>query len=453
MTANERWRTHLHALLFRATVVLQRTRSGRFLIDVVRAAIAVGRGFRGEKISLRASALTYISIFSLVPLLTVVLALVTRLGPGLQMHVRTFMYDVLAPGIRDDGAAVLDRFLKGASTATAGSLGFLALAYSAASLLRNLDSSINEIWNVRRKRPVAIRILLYAAILLLGPVLLALSLAGAGVLSGLIRHYMPFSAEVITLAGAVISVLAFTGIYLAAPAAKVRFRAAIAGGLVAGIGWDLGKHLYGEIAARAFRASPVWGSLGAIPLALTWIYVSWLLLLFGARLSYAVQFAWFGRGMPDLVAYPRTDALIAARVAATLARAEQHQTEPPSLRTLSDQLRLTVETLEPVVDQLVRTGLVRLLPGGALEPTRPLHELSLADIALTVGGAELLNPSGSQGKKPQTGLEAVLDRAEDEFLARLRRIRWTDLPALEEPIPEASEGASGLPARSGTEKP
>lgn len=455
MTSSGSWRPRLDAFLSRSARALERHQGGRFLADTVRAVFAVAQGFRGERISLRASALTYISIFSLVPLLAVTLALVSALGPqGLHQYVRAFLFDVLAPGIREDGAAVLDRFLRGASTTTAGSLGFVALAFSAASLLRNLDSSINEIWNVRRKRGLAVRISFYALILVVGPVLLALSLAGMGMLSRLVRFYFPFAGELLAVGGALISISGFTLLYFVAPAAGVRFRSALAGGLVAGFGWDLAKHLYGALAERAFHASPVWGSLGAIPLALTWIYVSWLLLLFGARLSYAVQFAWFSRGMPELVAYPRSDALIAARIAAALSRATLGGEGPTPVRTVSDQLHLTVEAIEPALEQLVRCGLVRLLPGGLLEPARPLEELSMADIALAVGGAELPNPPSLMGKKPLSGLEAALDRAEDEFLARLRRIRWKDLPGLDQPLPSGEEERpQEAVSRSAGEKP
>lgn len=454
MKSNAPWSPRLPPLLHRTVRVLERYRGGRFAIDTLRAVIAVAHGFRGEKISLRASALTYISIFSLVPMLAVALALVSALAPrGLHAYVRTFIFDVLAPGIREDGAAVLDRFLRGASTTTAGGVGFIALAFSAASLLRNLDSSINEIWNVRKKRPLAIRLGVYAAILIFGPILLALSLAGMGALSRLLRHYVPFSAEVLTAGGALISITGFTLLYLVAPAAQVRFRSALAGGLVAGFGWDLAKHVYGELAERAFRASPVWGSLGAIPLALTWIYLSWLLLLFGARLSYAVQFAWFSRGMPGLLAYPRSDARIAARIAAVLSRATRSGEGPLPVRAVGEHLRLTVEAIEPVLEQLVGSGLVRLLPGGRVEPARSLEELSLADIALAVGGADPANPATYQGKRPRSGLEATFDRAEGEFLAQLRRIRWSELPHLDEPVPATQIESADAPSRSVAEKP
>jgi membrane protein len=219
----------------------------------------------------------------------------------------------------------------------------------------------------------------------------------------------------------------------------VRLRSALAGGLVAGVGWDFARHLYGEIATRAFKASPLWGSLGAVPLFLTWIYVSWMVLLFGARLSYAVQFAWFARGMPSLLPYPRADALLAARVAEALARRHQFRARWPTVRALADELRVTIEALEPVLDQLGRAGLIRLPGDGQVEPARSLDSLTLADTARAVGGAD---PFGVIGlSRPPDGVEAVLEDAEREFLSRLGQVRWSDLPHV------------GIAAQQGSEAP
>lgn len=434
---------------------IQRTRGGRFAVDTARGAVAVAHGFRGERIALRASALTYISIFQLVPMLAVALALVEAIGAHeFNRQLRTFVFDVLAPGIREDSAAYLDRFLHKASTAMAGTVGFVVLALSAGSLLRHLDTSINEIWNVRRKRPFVIRVAIYALVLLVGPVLLALSLSGVGLLQRLVRVWLPFPNELLTAFGAIVAVVGFTLLYLIAPNAKVRFRSAIAGGLVAGLAWDVAKHGYGEIAARLFKVSPIWGSISALPLFLTWIYVSWLLLLFGARLAYAVQFAWFRSGVPDLVAFPRSDALVAARLACVLSRIHLAGGPPASLGSLAEELKMSVNDLESVVDRLVRGGVVRLVPGGEVEPARPLDKLTLADAALAVGGAEVTPTGPTPEAPPPPGVEGVFTQAEEEFLSRLRRIRWLDLPELDQRARiQAPTGAVPTPAGPAEQKP
>lgn len=423
---------------------LDRSRGGRFVLDVLLAGWAVARGFRGEKISLRASALTYISIFALAPLLTVALALVELFGQNdLHAQVRAFLLDLLAPGIAEESAAMLDQFLSTASTTAAGSVGFAVLIVSAGTLLKNLDTSLHEIWNVRRRRPPHVRLAIYAAVLVLGPTLLALSLAGMGVLRAWVTPVIPFSGDLLTAAGALVAVAGFTFMYRVGPNVEVRFRSAFAGGLVAGLTWDVAKHVYGGVAATLFRASPIWGSLTAVPLFLTWIYVSWLLLLFGARLAYAVQYTWFRAGLPDLAAFPRGEALIAARLAALLAESAG---DGLTVRALPRALGLSQDVVAPVLERLVLAGVVRVLPGGQVQAGRPLDELTLADTALAVGAASGSPPTASAASGPvgpSSAVEALFQQAEEAFLEQLRRVRWDDLPAL------ARQGASALPEEDG----
>jgi membrane protein len=404
-------------------------RLSRFVRDVLRVAFAVARGLRGERIGLRASALTFITIFSMVPMLTVAIALVETAGTSaFRGGLREFVLEILAPGIREDSARVLERFLDTAGSAAAGTVSFVVLLISAASLLRHLDHSLNEIWNVRRKRALPLRLATYLGALLFGPLLLGASVVGMGVLRERIAIHTSIPPHILRASGAVVAVILFTALYKVVPNAQVRLRAALSGGLVAGVSWDLARHLYGVVATRAFKASPLWGSLGAVPLFLTWLYVSWLLLLWGARLSYAVQFAWFGRGMPDLLAYPRSDALLAARIAGALARRQQLRAGPSHVRALADELKVTVQSIEPVLDQLVRAELVRLHPEGLVEPARSIEELSLADTARAVGGPE--RPVAPVLSAPSCGIQTVIESAEAEFLARLGRVRWSDLPRL-----------------------
>ncbi len=412
---------------------LHGTGTGRFVLDVFRAALSVVRGFRGERISLRASALTYLSIFSLVPMLTVALALVEALGEEeFKQTLYAFVLEVLAPGIREDSARLLERIIEGAEPGAAGWLGVVALLGSAGSLLKHLDSSLNEIWNVRRGRPLPLRLAIYAVILIFGPVLLTLSLSGMGLLRAILVDLLPISGDALAGAGTLISVGGFTLLYLVAPNAKVRFRSALAGGVTAGLAWDLAKHVYGAAAAELFRVSPVWGSLSAVPLFLIWIYLSWLLLLFGARLAYAVQYAWFRSGLPDLGAFFRTDAFVAARIASALARIDSMGSPPPDLRRLADETLIPVDVLDPVMEAMVRGGVLRLLADGTVEPARPVTELTLADNALVVGAARTFDDPSPEEKPAPDSLESVLEEAEDAFLERLRRVHWSDLPSLED---------------------
>jgi membrane protein len=414
---------------------LERTRMGRFVEETLLAARAVLHGLRGEKISLRAAALTYITIFSLVPLLAVALALVEMLrAEQFRDLLKGFIHQVLAPGIREESARYLDRYIHSTVVRTAGGVGFILLLFSAGWLLRNLDSSLNEIWNVRKKRSWLVRITAYWVVLVLGPPFMALSLAGTAVLSGwLEREGLPFLTQVYEAGWWLASIASFTLLYLVAPKAHVRFRPALAGGLVAGTAWELARQVYAVYATSVIRLNPFYGALGALPLFLMWVFLSWVLVLFGARLAYAVQHARFRGGVMELGAHPRARELVAARIAqlATLALAGG---EPPQdARVLSARMHVPEATVSEILELLCGAGLVRLDAAGGALPAKSPTELTLADVSSAVGGTKAgLHQQVEPAKASEfRDVEPYFARGDDAVLRRLSRVTWASLaPAL-----------------------
>src|SRR5687768_14634029 len=125
-------RERLKDTLTTTSRTLRTTSGGRFAADTMSALGAVVHGFKGENISLRASALTYVTIFSLVPILTVALVLLQNLHQlEFQHRLRDLVNEILAPGIREGTGQILDRFIDRASSVAAGWIGFGVLAFSA----------------------------------------------------------------------------------------------------------------------------------------------------------------------------------------------------------------------------------------------------------------------------------------------------------------------------------
>lgn len=419
----------LQLTLTRTGQTLRAAPGARFAADTLGGIRAVIHGFRGERISLRAAALTYISIFSLVPLFTVALVLLESLHQeSFHLRMEQFIQEILAPGIRDETAVLLRSFIERASSLAAGGVGFLVLAFSGGMLLKNLDASLNEIWNIRKKRPWHVRVVIYAFILLLGPVLVAVSLAGtAGIRELLIAMQAPYVREVTTFGSVALAITAFTSLYFLAPNAPVRFRSALAGGLVAGAAWDLAKLGYTAFGAKIFRYNPVYGSLGAAPLFLAWIYVSWLLVLFGARLAYAVEHASVNALLRDLGAHPRARELIATRIAEELTLAHLRGTVPPTPRELSRRLDLPEERIRDATERMERAGLITTSARGALLPARLPDQLTLAQLSEAVGG--LPPPVAPERDKEEEfrAIEPLFSTNDAATRRSLGRITWAEL--------------------------
>jgi membrane protein len=433
---------------------------GRFTVDTLLAVHSLARGFLGENIRLRAAALTYISVFSLVPLLTVVVALLGAYHQqAVQQRLQEFIFAVLAPGVREESAAFLERFLQPGHTTAIGSAGFLGLLFSAASLLRNIDESLNEIWGVKNNRPWLLRALIYAGLLLLGPLLLALSLAGTSEVRALLQDtqapvFLRISDQLFGPLSPLTGIIGLTVLYYVTPNTHLRWRSALAGGLVGGLAWWAARHVYTEAAAYSFRYNPLYASLGALPMFLAWLYVDWLLILTGGRLSYAVEHATYRDSLWAFGAHPRARELVAARVAQEATLVWFDGGTPPLPRALALQLRVAESLVHEVVDDMERAGLIERHRKGGILPARPPAELTLADLTLAVHG--VYNPvephAWSTPRAPGfEALDAFFGEGDRAGLDVLRRTRWVDLAILVRPgLAEVSAAAPPAPAETAT---
>ncbi len=428
-------RRRAEELLSRVARGLGRTRAGTFAVDCARAGSAVVHGFLGERISLRASALTYITMLSLVPALAVAFAIVHLVGEdGLRRSVHEFIFMNLAPGTREQVGSYLDEFIARASTGAMGGLGGLFLLASAVSLLHHIEASLNEIWGVRKARPIGQRLLIYWSVLTLGPVVLGASLLASSSLGRLLSGsglLPPSLAAALPLAA---TVLLLTFLYLATPNARVSLRAALAGALLAGTCWEVAKRAYALYASRSFQYSAVYGSLGAVPLFLLWVYVSWLLVLSGARLAYALQHAARASAAARWEA-PRDREIHCARVAVAVVAGFLRGAHPPTAAELARAVSLEVEPVSEAMERLVKGGLFAQAENGGIAPARAPERITLLEVRRAAQGEPRVHASRAGGDSA-TGalleLFAAADRAGDESLGQL------DLAALAGELPAAA---------------
>lgn len=451
MTANPlRWmrttRDRASAWAHRVWAPVQATQVGRFATDTFMAARTVAQGFRGENLRLRAAALTYISMFSMVPLLTVALVLLSAFHQeGFKAELRRVVGELLDPGVVGKTSEFLDRYLQPSNRIAIGSVGFLAVMMSAGSLLRQLDGAVNELWGIRRQRPWGVRLLIYAGLLLLGPFFLSVSFSGTGKVREFLQAHAPHAPAFIFVGTTLVAIASLTLLYFWTPYSHVRVRSALAGGLVSGMGWMVAKQVYAEFALQSFRHNPIYASLSALPLFLAWVYVSWLLLLFGARLSYAVEHAAFRDSLFAFGSHPRAHELVASRIAQEATLAWVDGTQAPTPRELATRLRVPESLVHEVVDRMVEAELLERLRRGGLRPARDPATLTLADTTLAVHGVMISGDTETWSTPRAPGfeqMEPLFQSADCAGLEMLRRTRWLDLvvhlrPGLAEPAASA----------------
>jgi membrane protein len=416
----------------------------RLGLSAVRTALGA---LEGESVRLRAMALTYISLFALVPALVVAFSVVQAFT-GMERtaaRVSEFLFENLAVGARATIEPYLQRFVHNAHLTSAGLVGGAFLVWSAVSLFSNVDRAVNDIWGIRRRRRLRSQVVIYWVGLTLGPLLLAASvMIGHSTRTYLAGTGLDVLAKVASL---LLTCAFFTVLYVIVPDTKVRLGPASAGGLVAGIAWELAKWGYTFAVAKFFRYHAIYGSVAAVPIFLLWLFVSWTILLFGARLAFVLQYASaILRGAAHAASKTGRE-ILAGQVMLAIARAYDRGARPPDAGEVADELGLHADDAAEALAALRQANLVVPLAEGGLVPSRPVDRITLGDVRRALEGVE---PPGGRGP-----VARIVRGVEEESLRQLALVTFRELcdddRAASKALPGAAAGdeqASARPVRT-----
>jgi membrane protein len=258
--------------------------------DLVRFAM---RRLREERLPQVAGSLTFTSTLALVPLLTIVLAIFTMFpafGQVRAMIDAWFVQNLMPQAIASTISGALTQFASKAKGLSA--LGAVALLFTTSAMMSLIERVFNQIWSVRQPRPWTQRLLVYWALITLGPVLFGMSLSFTSqlvdVTGGLERDASLLATLAFTLASVAVTTGGFTLLYVAVPNRNVAWRDAFWGALAAAIAFEIAKRVFGLFIRQFPTYAIVYGALAALPLFLVWIYVTWMITLVGAVLVAAL---------------------------------------------------------------------------------------------------------------------------------------------------------------------
>ena len=384
------------------------------------------RGFGAERLLLRSAALTYLSIVSMVPLIAVVLSALEALQlVDFQEPIRAFVFENLAVGARENVGAALEQVIDNASAGAEGGIGAVFLLVSAVLLLRNVERAFDDLWGIRIPRSLAQALPRYLGLLLAGPVVLGISLAATAAVRAWAELVdLPFEARLLSLIPLGLSAAGLFALYKFAPAAKVRWKPALFSALLAAAAWEAAKLLFGLYAAYTLRKDQLYGPLVAIPIFLVWIYVTWLIVLFGARLAYLIQHPPGARLISDDEMRARAVETGAARLAVALARAQLEQRPPATAHQVATELRVPEGTVRSLVPILESAGLV-VVEKRRLSLAHPADRLTLGTVLRAV--RRPLAPAAPGADPGLRGLLGLLDGADEAAAASLDDRLLSDL--------------------------
>jgi membrane protein len=328
------------------------------LTTVKRLAGFVARRTGEDHVAQVAGSLTFTTVLSLVPLATVAFALFTAFPDfgSFQSSLQDFLaVHLMPPQINSQIFKYLNQFASKAKGLT--TVGMIILFVTSVMTMMTVESAFNVIWRVRRARPFAQRVLVYWAIITLGPILFGVSLSISSYLfaqsvayAGSHNLLPPVVEWALASASLPLTVLAFSMLYVYLPNCKVEWRDAAIGGLIAAVAFELGKRGFGYYVRRIPTYTAVYGAFAALPVFLLWVYLCWMITLIGAMVASALPAIRIGQfHRRD---FPGSDLLDSLELLARLVTAREEGTTGYTALELARMLRCDMDTSMRLIRKL-----------------------------------------------------------------------------------------------------
>ncbi len=412
------------------------------LVRILRIIFLVVRGFPKHMCGLRASALTFYTMLSIVPLLA--MAFGVAKGFGFEKVLERQLYENL-PGQEE----ILNQITEMAHTllehtrggAIAG-IGMAMLIWTAIKVLNHIENSLNEIWEVKDARPFQRKLSDYLAIMFISPILV--------IVSNSLTVYISIQVAAITEGMAVLGLISpviytllkllsyaliwalFTLTYLIMPNTGVNLLSALIGGVIAGATYRIAQWLYINFQIGVASYNAIYGSFAALPLFLIWVQVSWLIMLAGAEISSAHQHV-DTYGLKPSAPAPSfsLEKVVSLRIIHLLTHNFLEGHPPMRAEQIADRMSIHLRLVQPLLAQFVEADILSRTQTGknddpAYQPARSPRDFTIKFIIdiLEHHGTDTLPVEKSEEMK---ALSDALKRFEEAIADLPDNRRLTDI--------------------------
>lgn len=417
----------------------------RLLHSLCRVTFITFQEFRKNDLSLRASALTFTIMLSLVPILAMSTAVVKGLGGGDQLrkavysYIETLDYNQgkyqlnqedhtarLEPPPDEDSNSSLTQHLHSAvdyifdyvdrtNFATLGTVGVVGIFLSVILVFGNIEMAMNSIWHVHSGRKVMRKISDYLALIVLMPISLNIGLASSAVLKSdallskfsLLLPIVWIQPLILKFIPVFFLALTLYVIYLFFPNTRVKNFPAFAGAVFAGYFWFLAQNIYISLQIGVSNYNAIYGSFATLPLFLVWIYFGWIFILIGAQIAYAFQHKDSFSLIPSSA--PPSLRLAVAYDIIEYVRDRFEQEAPATVTDFIERFPMhTKPLIEENVEQLKESGLIHYSSEGALlKPSIPQQKVDHKKIVAAILGDTFSKTKG--GETSSTVLRAAAE--------------------------------------------
>lgn len=360
---------------------------------VMRVGEAVAIGFSKDDCSTQASALTFYSLLSIVPVLAVAFGIAK--GFGFESILQNELKQKFSeqPVLIDQLVQFAYNTLENTQGGWIAGIGLVLLFWTVIKLLSNIESAFNLIWKIRKPRSLARRFSDYLAMILFCPVFFGTSssisvfvitkLTHMSQSDGIWKTVTPFAFFVLHLFPLVLAWFLFTAIYYIMPNTKVPFKYALISGIIAGTAYLVVQWIYIKFQIGLTSYGAIYGSFAALPLFFIWLNTSWLIALIGAEIAYHTEDDMTLSSPTDTSLQRSTEARICGLMLMRhCIQAFSHGLVPPSIYILMERTGINLRAARQLIAELIDAGLLvevnwRGSSGGHYQPGRDLKHITV----------------------------------------------------------------------------
>ncbi len=368
-------------------------RKKSFFIKQLRIFLLSIRGFDEDKCQLRASALTFYSLISIVPVAAMAFGIAK--GFGFEKLLEKHLLEQLS-GQEEVVTRVID-FANSLLANTKGGLmagvGIIILFWAVIKVLGNIEDSFNDIWGIKESRTLGRRFSDYLSVMLLCPILIIMASSLTVFITtqvtlitqrvALLGIFSPLIFFVLKLLPYCLIWILFTFIYVFMPNTKVRFSSGLLAGIIAGTIYQIIQWAYIAFQIGAARYNAIYGSFAALPLFLIWLQLSWLIVLFGAEFAFAHQNVDTYEFEPDsLHISDYFKRLLSLQVCHLLVVNFAKGEKPSTANEISHEMEIPIRLVHQILYELTESGIVSDVTTTeykevAYQPARDINSLTV----------------------------------------------------------------------------
>jgi len=397
-----------------------------FVLKLLRIILLAFRGFKEDRVYLRASALTFYSLLSLVPVAALAFGVAKGFGFEKLLEKQLYARFTGQEAIVSKVIVFAHSYLESTKGGIIAGIGLAALFWAVIKVLSNIEYAFNDIWGVKEARSFGRKFSDYLSIMIISPLLLIVSSSATVFLRtqvtliteriALLEHLGFIIFFLLKLLPYLSIWVLFIFTYIMIPNTKVSLRSGIVGGIVGGTIYQIAQWVYITFQIGVAKYNAIYGSFAALPLFLIWLQVSWLVVLLGAEICFAHQNVDTYEFEPDsfqISAYFKS--LLSLGVAHLVIKRFTRGEKPLTAAQISHALEIPVRLVRQILYELVGSGVLSATTTGAYkemayQPARDVNGLTVGRVieALSKRGADTLPvPHTQEIKALSESLEAL----------------------------------------------